>query len=346
MHPLKAKTCLLLLLMLLPIAALVGLLSGPVFISPAELWHLYGFGSGSGNAGLALREKMIIEIIRLPRLVLSLLVGGLLAVCGAVLQGLFRNPLADPALIGVSAGASLGASSVIVFGALLASPLMLGLPLVSVGAFAGAVLVSLLVFRLATTAQGTSVTTMLLVGIAISALAGAANNLFSFFADDTMLRRISLWTMGSLDNATWPRIAYCAAAAALLAVLLPREAQALNAMLLGESEARHLGVEVEWLKRRLIIYAALGVSVSVAVAGVIGFVGLMVPHLMRLLIGPDHRGLLPASALAGAILLVLADALARVVVSPSELPVGVVTALLGAPFFLWLLVSQRGRNGL
>ena len=148
-----------------------------------------------------------------------------------------------------------------------------------------------------------------------------------------MLRRISLWQMGNLQGASWDRVGLCALTVGVLAVLIPRETNALNAMLLGESEARHLGVNVEWLKRRLIIYSALGVAISVAMADVIAFVGLMVPHLIRLLVGPDHRALLPLSALAGAILLVAADALARVVIAPAELPVGIVTALLGAPFF-------------
>ena len=233
----------------------------------------------------------------------------------------------------------------IVFGSLLAANgVLLGLPAISLGAFVGALITSVIIFRLATGPRGTSVATMLLAGIAISALAGAATNLLSYLADNDMLRRISLWQMGNLDGATWDRVTVCATIALLLAVLIPRESRALNAMLLGESEARHLGVNVEWLKRRLIIYSALGVATSVAVAGVIAFVGLMIPHLVRLLVGPDHRSLIPLSALAGAILLVAADALARVVVAPAELPVGVVTAILGAPFFLWLLIVQRGRD--
>lgn len=329
------------LLVLLPCMLLLGLMTGPAFISLAEIWSIYMGSAATGNS----QEQLIIEIIRLPRVFLSLLVGALLATCGALLQGLFRNPLADPALIGVSAGASVGASGMIVFGSLLASNgVLLGLPAISLGAFAGALVTSVIIFRLATGPRGTSVATMLLAGIAISALAGAATNLLGYLADNDMLRRISLWQMGNLDGATWDRVTVCAAVALLLAVLIPRESRALNAMLLGESEARHLGIDVEWLKRRLIIYSALGVAISVAVAGVIAFVGLMVPHLVRLLVGPDHRSLIPLSALAGAILLIAADALARVVVAPAELPVGVVTAILGAPFFLWLLIVQRGRG--
>ena len=209
------------------------------------------------------------------------------------------------------------------------------------GSFLGALLAAVIVFRLATSERGTSVATMLLAGIAISALAGAINQLFSFFADNDMLRRISLWQMGNLDNAGWLQVSICLVTVIVLSVFLPRESRALNAMLLGESEARHLGVGVEWLKRRLIFFAALGVGVAVAVAGTVAFVGLMVPHLVRLLIGPDHRYLIPASALSGAMLMVVADALARIVVAPAELPVGVVTALLGAPFFVMLLVQHK-----
>tara|TARA_B100000809_G_scaffold136202_1_gene133765 strand:- start:5228 stop:6211 length:984 start_codon:yes stop_codon:yes gene_type:complete len=325
---------------LLPVTIVLGLMTGPLFISWADMWLILT-GSGIANA----QDTLVVEIIRLPRIILALLVGGILATCGALLQGLFRNPLADPALIGVSAGASVGASLVIVFGSLwFTNGVLLGLSAISLGAFLGALITSVIIFRLATGPRGTSVATMLLAGIAISALAGAATNTLGYLADNDMLRRMSLWQMGNLDGANWDRVGICGCAAILLAVLAPRESGALNAMLLGESEARHLGVNVEWLKRRLIIYSAIGVAISVAVAGVIAFVGLMIPHLIRLLVGPDHRHLIPLSAIAGAILLIAADTLARIVIAPAELPVGVVTAILGAPFFLWLLVLQRGRS--
>ncbi|MCP5170660.1 MAG: iron ABC transporter permease [Porticoccaceae bacterium] len=325
------------LALILPAVVLLGLAVGPVVIPLSDVFQILVSTGEEGG-----QQKLILEAIRLPRVVLALLVGMLLASCGAVLQGLFRNPLADPTLIGVSAGASAGASAVIVLGTLwAASGQFAGLPLVAVGSFLGALLAAVIVFRLATSERGTSVATMLLAGIAISALAGAINQLFSFFADNDMLRRISLWQMGNLDNAGWLQVSICLVTVIVLSVFLPRESRALNAMLLGESEARHLGVGVEWLKRRLIFFAALGVGVAVAVAGTVAFVGLMVPHLVRLLIGPDHRYLIPASALSGAMLMVVADALARIVVAPAELPVGVVTALLGAPFFVMLLVQHK-----
>lgn len=331
--------------LMLPVALVMGMVLGPVNIAPTALLDAIGFALGFATEGDG-RDALILFSIRLPRVLLAGLMGACLAVCGAAMQGLFRNPLADPSLIGVSSGASAGASLVIVLGggALLQSGQLLGLSAVALGAFAGGALAVVLVYRLATTATGTSVATMLLAGIAISALAGAMNSLFSYIADDEMLRRISLWQMGSLDAADWPRVWIAAAIGAVLLVFLPRDATALNAFLLGESEARHLGVAVEVVKRRLIVLTALAVGVSVAVAGIIAFVGLIIPHIVRLTIGPDHRYLLPAAALAGAVLLIAADVVSRIVIAPAELPVGILTALLGTPFFFSLLV-QRDRLG-
>ena len=286
--------------------------------------------------------QSIIMDIRLPRLILALLVGAVLAILGAVMQGLFRNPLADPSLIGVSGGASVGASIVIVAaGGAMLSPLA-GLSMVALGAFIGGVITTLVVYRVATSSLGTSVTTMLLAGIAIGAIAGAFNSLLSYFSDNQMLRQISVWQMGNLGGANWQKASLMAAVSLIIFSLLPSHAKSLNAFLLGESEARHLGIDVQRIKRQLIFLTALGVGVSVALAGLIGFVGLVIPHMVRLLIGPDHRALLPASALAGASLLLIADSIARVVVLPAELPTGILTALLGAPFFVMLLLKQRG----
>lgn len=280
--------------------------------------------------------------IRLPRILLAIFVGAVLASTGAVMQGLFRNPLADPSLIGVSSGASVGASLMIVTaGGFIQGSALVGLSLVSIGAFVGGFTATLLVYRLATSGMGTSVTTMLLAGIAIGALAGALNSLLSYFSDNDMLRQISLWQMGNLSGASWLKVSIMGVVAILLMGLFPRDSRALNALLLGESEARHLGINVQRVKRRLIVLTALGVGVSVAVAGLVGFVGLIMPHIIRLMIGPDHRWLIPASGLAGAILLVVADSLARVVVIPAELPTGILTAILGAPFFVALLLQQR-----
>lgn len=324
------------LAILLPVAALVSITVGTVDISLLD--GLAALTGGSINS----QTHTILIDIRLPRILLAIAVGAVLASTGAVMQGLFRNPLADPSLIGVSSGASVGASLMIVTaGGFIKSGALLGLSLVAVGAFVGGFAATLLVYRLATSGIGTSVTTMLLAGIAIGALAGALNSLLSYFSDNDMLRQISLWQMGNLSGASWTKVIVMGAVALLLMGLFPRESKALNALLLGESEARHLGIDVQRVKRRLIVLTALGVGVSVALAGLVGFVGLIMPHIVRLAIGPDHRWLVPASALAGATLLLIADSLARIVVIPAELPTGILTALLGAPFFVALLLQQR-----
>lgn len=292
-------------------------------------------------------SQLIIERIRLPRTLMGIMVGATLALTGAVMQGLFRNPLADPGLIGVSSGAALGAALMIVLGAWL----MTGLPdallpfLTVAGAFVGGVVTTLLVYRLGQTAQGTSVASMLLAGIAIAAVSGALIGLLSYLADDRMLRTLVFWNMGSLGGASYERVAVLAVCCALIWWRLPRQARALNALLLGESEARHLGVDVERVKRELILLTALGVGACVAVAGLIGFVGLVVPHLVRLLLGPDHRQVLPASMLLGAALLLFADVVARLMIAPAELPIGILTSLLGGPFFLALLLRAQRRGG-
>ncbi|WP_041522927.1 FecCD family ABC transporter permease [Gilvimarinus agarilyticus] len=282
----------------------------------------------------------IVHSIRLPRALLAASVGAILAISGAYLQGLFRNPLADPSLIGVTAGASVGASVAIVFGAG-GLGFVSGLSLVSLGAFGGGLLAVWLVYKVSSSINGTSVATMLLMGIAVSALAASLTGLMDYFADNEMLRRLSLWRMGGLDGANYWRAGIAAAVLLVMLLSMGGFSRALNTLLLGESQARHLGVDVERLKTRLIILVAGGVGVSVAMAGSIAFVGLVVPHMVRLWVGPDHRLLLPLSALGGASLLLLADTFARVVIAPTELPVGLVTAILGAPFFISLLKSRR-----
>lgn len=342
MRRISPNTLLIILALLLPVVALWSLVTGSVAMELGGIWKSLGeWFSGDGFSG---HEGVIVFDIRLPRILLAIAVGMVLASSGAVMQGLFRNPLADPSLIGVSSGASVGASIVIVaFSSMLLSTTTFGLTLVAFGAFAGGFLATILVYRLATSSVGTSVATMLLAGIAISALAGAINSLLSYFADNDMLRQISLWQMGNLSTANWTKVAMISTVAVVLAMGFPRHSRALNALLLGESEARYLGIDVERVKTRLIILTALGVGTSVAVAGLVAFVGLVVPHAVRLLIGPDHRSLIPCSALAGALLLLVADNLARMVVAPAELPTGILTALLGAPFFVALLVQQRVR---
>nr|WP_243834648.1 iron ABC transporter permease [Psychromonas sp. RZ22] len=289
--------------------------------------------------------QMVIHQIRLPRTLLCMLIGAILAVSGAVMQGLFRNPLAEPGIIGVSAGAALGAALAIVLFAQLsfAVPAFMNLAAVPLFAFIGGALTTLLVYYMGTSQYGTSVTVMLLAGVAISALSGAGIGYLNFIADDQMLRDLSLWSMGSLAGASWSSIILSAVALIILLVVFIRRASSLNALLLGEAEAGHLGVDTQKLKTTLILLCAMGVGVTVSIAGMIGFIGLIIPHLGRLISGPDHRHLIPVSALLGALLLTLADMFARVAVTPAELPVGIVTAILGAPFFLYLLFQQRGK---
>lgn len=318
----------------------LAILFGSTSFTLAEFW------SALGSSAELNRAALVVEQIRFPRALLAAIIGALLGMCGAATQGLFRNPLADPSLIGVTAGAAAGAAVMIFFaGDVDILQGFSGIGLITFGAFLGGAAAVLLVYKVATSSEGTSVATMLLAGIAITAIAGGLSSLIEFFADNEMLRRISLWRMGGLDGANYQRVIAAAIFAVFILLLLPRFSTALNALLLGESEARHLGVSVQKTKISIIVLVAAGVAVSVSLAGTIAFVGLVVPHIMRLLIGPDHRYLLPVSALGGAILLLLADTVARTIVAPIELPVGLVTAFLGAPFFISLL-RQRHNFGM
>ncbi|RRW72551.1 iron ABC transporter permease [Pantoea dispersa] len=280
--------------------------------------------------------------IRLPRVLLAVLTGMALAVSGAVMQGLFRNPLADPGLLGISSGAGLAVALSVVLPVSLPPLLALWLP--SLAAFAGSLVVTLLIFSFSRLAQG-QLARLLLVGIAINALCGAAVGVLSWLSNDQQLRQLSLWGMGSLSSAQWPSLLVCALLMVPALLLLQTRARRLNLLQLGEEDAHYLGVDVKRTQRQLLVLSALLVGTAVAVSGIIGFVGLVVPHVMRFCLGSDHRWLLPGAALAGAILLLLADTLARTVVIPAEMPVGLLTSLLGGPWFLWQILRQhRGRN--
>ena len=294
--------------------------------------------------------RAVVLGIRAPRIVTAMLVGAALATCGAALQGMFRNPLADPGLVGVSSGAALGAALVIVFGTEGTSVFALGTAALStqialpLAAFMGAVTATIVVHRLSVRHGRASVEGMLLAGIAINALVGAAIGLLSFVTDDARLRDLTLWMLGSLGGTSWLSVAAMLPWVLLTIVLLGARARGLDALLLGEAEAFHLGVDVDRLKRVIIVTAALGVGAAVAFVGPIGFVGLVTPHILRLAFGPSHRLLIPGGAILGGTILLLADALARTVVQPAELPIGIVTALVGAPLFLWLLLDRRLRS--
>jgi len=327
---------------LLALLVAVSLLSLGTGASATALWPV--LGQVLRGEEIAARDAIILFDIRLPRLVLGILVGASLAVSGAVMQGLFRNPLADPGLVGVGAGAGLGAIGAIVLGASL--PVVfrdgLGTYLVPVAAFFGGWLTTILLYRLSTHRGRTSVAVMLLGGIAIAALAGALSGILIYLADDAQLRDLTFWGLGSLAGATWDKAAVAGPLIVLALAATPFLAQALNALALGEGPAAHLGIPVQRMKTIAILTVAAATGAAVAVSGGIGFVGIVVPHLLRLVIGPDHRWLLPNAALLGAILLILADMIARSVVAPAELPIGIVTATLGGPFFLWILMRNRG----
>ena len=278
--------------------------------------------------------------IRLPRVLLAVLIGMALAVSGAVMQGLFRNPLADPGLLGISSGAGLAVAIAILLP--LTLPPLLALWLPTLAAFLGSLAVMALIFSLSQRAQG-SLARLLLVGIAINALCGAAVGVLSWLSNDQQLRQLSLWGMGSLSQAQWPMLAVCAAFILPALLLTQRRARHLNLLQLGEEDAHYMGLDVRRTQRQLLTLSALLVGAAVSVSGIIGFVGLVVPHVMRFCLGSDHRWMLPGSALAGAILLLLADTLARILVVPAEMPVGLLTSLLGDPWFLWqILRQQRG----
>lgn len=332
-----------LLSLLLLISMLAALMLGAVSLPALDMLHglmrLLGFTVLSEDA---LHAELILGQIRLPRLIMGVLVGAVLAVCGVAMQGLFRNPLADPGLVGVSSGAALGAALAIVGLANMGQVAEVLSPYVLVvSAFLGGLIVTTVVYQLARREGEIRLSTMLLAGIALNALAAAMIGLLTYLADDATLRSLTFWNLGSLNGATYARLWPLLVITVFIVCWIPRRAKALNALLLGDSEARHLGVRVERLKLELIACTALGVGAAVSAAGLIGFVGLVVPHLMRLLLGPDHRFLIPAAALAGACLLLVADVFARLVLLPAELPIGIVTALIGAPFFLYLLRRER-----
>jgi len=280
--------------------------------------------------------------IRLPRVLLAVLVGGALALSGCVMQGLFRNPLADPGLLGISSGAALAVGLAVVLP--LSLPVVLALYAPMLAAFAGSLIVTFIIFLLSRKGHN-SLSRLLLLGIAINALCGAAVGILSWLSNDTQLRQLSLWGMGSLGQSQWSTLLATASLVLPAAIGIWLLAKKLNLLQLGDEEAHYLGVDVKRTQRQLLTLSALLVAAAVAVSGVIGFVGLVVPHLVRMWLGADHRWLVPGSVLAGALLLLIADTLARTLVAPAEMPVGLITSLIGGPWFLAMIFRNTGRNG-
>ncbi len=300
-----------------------------------------------GFVEVAPHEQAILLSIRIPRLLLAIAVGGALGIAGAVMQSLFRNPLAEPGLVGVSSGAALAAVIVIVG---IGSELILfGLNMtpyaLPVAAFIGGLGATTLLYVLAQRVPGDPLPSMLLIGIAINAIAVAGIGLAQFVSTDTQLRLVTFWMLGGLGAARWETIALPLLLIVGSCFYLVRLAQPLNAYLLGTDEARHLGVDPKALTRRAVFFVALAVGAAVAVSGIISFVGLIVPHLVRLVTGPDNRTVLAASALFGASFLIFMDLIARTIVIPAEMPIGLVCSAFGGPFFLWLLLYKiRGQR--
>ena len=292
------------------------------------------------NSDDALRQ--IWFTIRLPRVLLALVVGGSLALAGCVMQGLFRNPLADPGLLGISSGAALAVALWVVLPLTLPPLIMLYAPMLA--AFFGALAATVVIFLLSRQ-RDSSLSRLLLVGIAINALCGAAVGVLSWVSNDVQLRQLSLWGMGSLGQAQWSTLLTVASLMVPTVFVIWRLAAALNLLQLGEEEAHYLGVDVQSVQRLLLVCSALLVAAAVAVSGVIGFIGLVVPHLIRMWLGADHRAVIPGSVLAGALLLLIADTFARTLVAPAEMPVGLLTSILGAPWFLWLIFRRGGQHG-
>ncbi|WP_395715054.1 FecCD family ABC transporter permease [Reyranella sp.] len=326
------------------LSVLGGLCIGAFPVSVADLLSAIGLSSAPIDDTTA----TVLYAIRAPRVLAAFAVGAALAAGGAAMQSLFRNPLADPGLLGVSSGAALAAVTVIVLGEKVMHivPPPLKPWLLPVAAFLGGLAATIVVYRLAARDGITLVGTLLLAGIAINAIAAAGIGMLVFIADEQQLRTLIFWTMGGFGAVTWVAILPTLLVLAVAVPTLLPAAHLLDALALGEREAGHVGVDVERLKRRLVTQVALAVGASVAISGTVGFVGLVAPHIVRLLLGPAHRTLLPAAALFGGAFVVLADALARTVVSPAELPIGVLTALVGGPFFLWLLAGRAARGGL
>lgn len=326
------------------IAAAIGAAGIPLTRLPAAL----GLPVGGTDAATLARDQLVLWSIRLPRIAIAIIIGALLAGSGTIMQGLFRNPLADPALVGVSSGGALAAAATIVIGDRLLAGGLVVIPfeLLPIAAFFGSLASTWILQRISTRENRTAVAVFLLGGLAIAALANAGIGLLVFLADDRQLRDITFWLLGSLGGATWSKVGILMPFLAAMLLVAPFIAHGLDLLVLGESEAFHMGVEVERLKRLSIVLVSAMTGAAVSFAGVIGFVGIVVPHILRLAIGPGHRRLLPASACVGAILLLAADTFARTIAAPAEVPIGILTAIVGAPFFLLILLRQRSLVGL
>ncbi|MEM1052385.1 MAG: iron ABC transporter permease [Pseudomonadota bacterium] len=329
------------------LAVIASIMLGPLNIGALDVIRI-GLGAlGFDTTGGLTRVQIgVVENIRGPRALLGALAGAVLGGAGAAMQGFFRNPLADPGLIGVSAGGAFAAVAVIVLGgaALAGLTAALGTFALPLAAFVGALITVIAIYSLSIIDGRVVVATMLLAGVAANALAFSGIGYLTFLATDAQLRDLTFWTLGSMGGATWARVLPACLGMIIALLMLLTLQRPLNALLLGEDDASALGVDVERAKRFAAVGTALGVGAATAVCGIVNFVGLVVPHLVRLVTGPDHRYVLPGSCFLGAALVLFADIVARIAVSPAELPLGVVTSAIGAPFFFWLLLRDKKRS--
>lgn len=332
----KSNWFTLLLCLVFPVLAFIAVTTGPIEISILNL-------TKPSSSIVDNQHDFIFFQIRLPRVIAAITVGTVMALAGVVMQGLFRNPLAEPGLLGVSAGAALGAAIAIVVLDELRFSLQ-GQLLISLFSFIAGSLAVFVVYQLGKTSFGISTVYMLLGGIAINAFGITIVNMLQYFANDVALRDINTWLMGGLHSINYLQLCICIIATLPFLLCLFRYHRALDAFLLGEPEAGHLGINTLTMKKTLLISLTLCVCVCTAFCGVIGFIGLVAPHIVRFIVGPSHRQLLPLSALTGAIILLLSDTLARTVIKPAELPVGLITALIGGPFFFFLLLHYRRQH--
>lgn len=311
------------------------------FAGKSPLTVLKGFITGSPE--ISLSEKYVIWDVRMARIVMAILIGSILAVSGTAMQGMFKNPLATPDLIGITAGATLMAAITIVLGSMFREylPDFLQYSLLSIAAFMGALLTTLLVYKMSTTQGKTNVVIMLLSGVAISALGFAIVGFLIYLSKDEQLRDLTFWNLGSLGGATWGKNGILLIVMIVSYSVLIHKGKALNAMMLGEKDAEHLGINVERIKKQIVVLVALMVGACVAFSGTIGFVGLIVPYILRLIFKSNYQLILPLSAVMGSILLLIADTFSRTVVAPSEIPIGVLTAFMGAPVFIAILIRYK-----
>ena len=343
------KLFFLLLFLLLLTVITVSFVYGPVKISILQiidiLLNKLGINYSISDNSFTKMQSMVLLNIRLPRILLAILVGVGLGTSGAILQGLFRNPLVDPGFIGVSSGAAVGAMIAIMFSNFFTTFISENLIsfMLPILAIIGSFVTTLMVYILSRVHNKTNIMAMLLSGIAINALSGALIGIFVSISSDSQLRSFTFWTLGGLDNADWFIVLLTGIVIVISLFFIFKIRSQLDIFMLGDAEAAHLGVDVEFLKKKIILISSLMVGISVSFCGMIGFIGLITPHLVRMLIGPNHQYLIPASALLGSLLLATSDIISKSIISPAQLPIGVVTSCIGAPFFIWLIYNQKKR---